>query len=223
MEIYNNHVSGDSFINRLAPRVKLTCMLILLTIVVALNNWKGFLAVIIFVSCLILSSHISISVISKRLKPFSWFFIFTGIMHFFFTPGKSLPYFPVGYINLTYDGIVRGGVILTRLSLVIIITSIFTLTTSPVDIAKGIEDLLAPLKKIIPSIEAFTSMTVLTIQFIPLLMEKAEAEIKHHRAHWKSEKGGFVENAKKFSYMVDSYVESVLQETDETVMKINLS
>ena len=87
--------------------------------------------------------------------------------------------------------------IVVRLCLLILVTAILTLTTSPVELTDGIEYLLSPLKRWgFPAHELAMMMTI-ALRFIPTLLEEAERILKAQTARGMDlESGGLVQKAK---------------------------
>lgn len=74
-----------------------------------------------------------------------------------------------------YSGaLYQTAFIVTRLVLMIMVTTLLTPTTAPLDLTLGIEDLLNPLKKIgVPSHE-IAMMISIALRFIPTLIEDTQ-------------------------------------------------
>jgi energy-coupling factor transport system permease protein len=94
-------------------------------------------------------------------------------------------------------GLQRGIFIVVRLCLLIMITSLLTLTTSPVELTDGIEYLLSPFKRWgFPAHELAMMMTI-AMRFIPTLLEEADRIMKAQKARGMDfESGNFIQRAK---------------------------
>ena len=60
------------------------------------------------------------------------------------TDGRVI--FKIWFVKLTYEGLIRGLMMVSRLILLMIGSSLMTLTTSPILLTDGIESLLKPFK-----------------------------------------------------------------------------
>src|SRR5699024_8662438 len=79
------------------------------------------------------------------LTPIWIFLIFTFLMHLFLTKG-GVRIFELGFLSIDTNGILEGIYIVLRLMFIIMISTIMTLTTSPLDLTDAFERLLSPLK-----------------------------------------------------------------------------
>jgi energy-coupling factor transporter transmembrane protein EcfT len=102
------YMPGDSFLHRLDPRTKFVSLLLLMIVTFLVKTFPALaLMGAVFVVAL-LSTGLSWTYVFRGVRSFLWLFLFTGILHFFFTPGPSLPFFPIGFLNLTWTGLERG-------------------------------------------------------------------------------------------------------------------
>lgn len=164
---------GDSFIHRLDPRIKLISLISLIITIFtaddpfALSLVAGFLLLILNIS------PFSILFLLRGVRLFFWLFLFTSVFHVFFTPGDSINPFPLFGVDVTSQGLSRGIIVFMQLFMVIITANIFTLTTEPMDLARGIEKILAPLKLLGLKVDEVSLMISLVIRFIPILKLEA--------------------------------------------------
>src|SRR5699024_1052899 len=68
----------------------------------------------------------------------------------------------------------QGIAISTRFFLLILVTSLLTLTTTPMEITDAIETLLGPLKKIKFPVHELALMMSISLRFIPTLMQETD-------------------------------------------------
>lgn len=85
---------------------------------------------------------------------------------------------PIGPIVVTYDGI-WFVISFTAIFLLLYLGSItLTLTTTPVALAEGVVLLLRPLRRLRMPVEEFGLMTLVSLRFVPVLVQEAEQLIK---------------------------------------------
>lgn len=85
---------------------------------------------------------------------------------------------PIGPIVVTYDGI-WFTISFTAIFLLLYLGSItLTLTTSPVALAEGIVLLLRPLRRLRMPVEEFGLMTLISLRFVPVLVQETEQLVK---------------------------------------------
>ncbi|NLC33975.1 MAG: energy-coupling factor transporter transmembrane protein EcfT, partial [Erysipelothrix sp.] len=84
----------------------------------------------------------------------------------------------LGFIKIYTDSIIQTLYIIVRLVLMISLTTILTVSTKPMDLTFGIEDLLAPFKIIkVPSHEIAMIISI-ALRFIPTLLDEANRIMK---------------------------------------------
>ncbi|MBU8908585.1 energy-coupling factor transporter transmembrane component T family protein [Desertibacillus haloalkaliphilus] len=171
--IIGQYVSKESVIHRLDPRAKLAAIFILVIITFLANNWLsyGILASVAVVA--ILLSKVPVRFIYKGLKPIFIIIIFTFLLHLLLTKEGEL-IFTVGWFEVYEGGIMQGAFISLRLLLLVMITSLLTLTTTPIDLTDGLEFMLNPLKRVgLPAHELALMMSI-ALRFIPTLLQETE-------------------------------------------------
>jgi len=215
------YLPGDSFLHRLDPRTKFISLLLLMTITFLI---QAFLALALLGTVFFLAlffSGLPWAYVFRGVRFFLWLFLFTGVLHFFFTPGPSLPFFPIGVINLTWTGLERGIFVAAQLFLAILISSLMTLTTPPLQLAHGLEKLIAPLKRFRVPVEDFSLMTMLAIKFIPILLGETNRIIKAQSARGVDfESGGFFRRAKNIIPILTPLFHSVFKRADDLAIAL---
>jgi len=79
-----------------------------------------------------------------------------------------------------------GIFISLRFTLLILITSLLTLTTTPIEITDGMEALLKPLKKLKFPVHELALMLSISLRFIPTLLEETDKIMKAQTSsQWK--------------------------------------
>ena len=127
----------------------------------------------------------------------------------------------MGFINLTWTGLERGVFVAAQLFLAILISSLMTLTTSPLQLAHGLEKLIAPLKRFRVPVEDFSLMTMLAIRFIPILLGETNRIIKAQSARGVDfESGNFFRRAKNIVPLLTPLFHSVFQRADDLAVAL---
>ena len=160
---------GNSFIHRLDPRTKLLVLIILIITTFMADDPFPLFLVAAFLFLIAFFSPFSIPFLLRGVNLFFWLFLFTSVFHIFFTPGDSVYPFPLSGVDVTSQGLSRGLIVFLQLFMVIVAANLFTLTTEPMDLARGIEKLLGPLKPMGLKVDEVSLMISLVIRFIPIL------------------------------------------------------
>ncbi|MDI9441298.1 MAG: energy-coupling factor transporter transmembrane protein EcfT [Firmicutes bacterium] len=189
------YIPGDSLIHRLDPRTKIVGTTALIVLLFLVKSFWGYLLVGLGIASVIYLSQIPWRFVLRGLRPLFVILILTVGLHFFMTEGRII--FQLWFIKVTWEGLIRGLMMGTRLVLLIVGTSMLTLTTSPIQLTDGIESLLSPGKRIgIPAHELAMMMTI-ALRFIPTLLEETEKIMKAQMARGADfQSGGLMQRAK---------------------------
>lgn len=186
----------DSILHRLDPRVKLFGTLVFLVTLFMSRNIFGYLIVTAFILGAIKLSNVPLKFICKGLKAIVVIIIFSASFTLLFTRGESvLAEFWI--FTISVEGIFKALEITVRLILMIMGTSLVTLTTTPNDIADGLEQAFGFLKVIKVPVHEIAMMVSIAFRFIPILLEETDKIMKAQSARGASfDEGGIVQKAK---------------------------
>ena len=140
----------------------------------AASNIYGYVMMIAVVGY---HSDVPISYTLRGLKPLFVILIITAAINIFTYPGDT-ELITFGILRITLEGVMQAIFIAIRLSLMVIIGSILTLTTTPISLTDGLETLMAPLKKIKVPVHEMAMMMSIALRFIPTLLEETDRIIK---------------------------------------------
>ncbi|APQ71488.1 transporter [Clostridium botulinum] len=212
------YIPGDSFVHKLDPRVKIIISLIYIIDLFIVNNFKGYIFIVLFTLAAILISQIKFKYIYKGLKPILILVIITAVLNLFLTPGDTL-LFKWKFITIYKEGVRLAIFMVLRLVFLIIGTSLLTLTTSPIELTDGIEKLLNPLRKIgVPAHELAMMMTI-ALRFIPTLMDETDKIMKAQMARGADfESGNLIQRAKNLIPLLVPLFISSFRRADELAM-----
>lgn len=204
-------------IHKLDPRTKL---LITMAYIVGLFIIKQFIAyglIILFVAAAIQISKIPFKYMIKGLKPLRVIILLTFFINLLMTPGESI--YALGPLNMTREGLNQGVFMAIRLMMLVIGTSLLTLTTSPISLTDGIENLLKPFSKIgVPAHELAMMMTI-ALRFIPTLLEETDKIMKAQMARGADfESGNIINRAKSLVPLLVPLFISAFRRADDLAM-----
>ena len=176
------YFSGDSFLHKLDPRVKIISAMVLLVFIFLANNAFSVLFLICLTGMLIAFSKIPPSTFLKTVKMLSFILIISFI---FIAFGKSDDYthkifdlnvFDLFTLTMYTESIERAVVMNLRIISLILITSlVLTYTTSPIELTDGIERVLSPLHKLFGlPVHDFAMIMSIALRFIPTLLEETD-------------------------------------------------
>lgn len=179
--IFGRFMPGDSFVHKLDPRSKLLFVFAFIIIVFLANNPVTYAALFVFTLLVIFVSRIKLYFLINGLKPVIILMAFTFLLHIFFTKEGELLYH-WKFISIYEEGLKQGIFISIRFLVLVFMTSILTLTTSPISITDGLEVLLNPFKKLKLPVHELALMMSISLRFIPTLMDETDKIMKAQMA-----------------------------------------
>jgi energy-coupling factor transport system permease protein len=206
---------GTSAVHRLDPRVKLgACLLALITVFLPGPVW-GVACTWPLLALGLAASRIPLGTFFRGLRPFRWLFVFTCVLHGFTTPGQSLVSIPLELIDLTVEGLVRGGWVSAQLATAIAFSSLLTLATDPLDLIWAFERLASPLARVGIPVGEFCVTILLAIRFLPILGQEAERLTLALRAQGiDTAKGRLTERIRGHTLLLSSLLGQVLRRAE---------
>lgn len=171
--IIGQYVPGESLVHRLDPRTKITIIFFFVFVVFLANNLLSYSMLILFALASVITSRVPLRFIMKGLIPIWFLIIFTFLLHLFVTKEGTV-IFEFWIFEFYSGGVIQGFAISVRFFLLILITSLLTLTTTPLEITDAIEDMLAPLKKVKFPVHELALMMSISLRFIPTLMQETD-------------------------------------------------
>ncbi|TKC14306.1 energy-coupling factor transporter transmembrane component T family protein [Robertmurraya kyonggiensis] len=194
--IFGRYIPAVSPMHRMDPRSKIILVFLFVCVVFIANNAITYGLLAIYTFLMVLSSKVPIRFILGGLRIVLWLVLFTLVLHLFFTKeGEVL--FHWGAISIYEGGLKQGIFISVRFFLLILMTSLLTLTTTPIEITDGIEVLLNPLKKIKFPVHELALMMSISLRFIPTLMEETDKIMKAQTARGVEFSGGPIKDRVK--------------------------
>ncbi|RHW33931.1 energy-coupling factor transporter transmembrane protein EcfT [Neobacillus notoginsengisoli] len=179
--IFGRYIPAESPIHRMDPRSKLLLVFSFVCIVFIANNLFTYGLLGIYTFYLLSLSKIPIRFLLEGLKPILFLVVFTLLLHLFLTKEGDVVV-DLGFIKIYEEGIRQGIFISMRFFFLILVTSLLTLTTTPIEITDGLEILLNPLKKIRFPVHEMALMMSISLRFIPTLMQETDKIMKAQTA-----------------------------------------
>lgn len=167
---------AKSPMHSLDPRTKIICVFLFITALFFAHDYYSYLLALLFSLLLVAISRVPLPTLIRGLKPIIIFVLITALLHIFLTPGTEVWHWKG--LKITREGLDQAVFMALRLILLILVSSLLTLTTTPISLTDGLERLLAPFKKIgLPAHELAMMMTI-ALRFIPTLLEETDKIMK---------------------------------------------
>ncbi len=208
----------QSPVHRLDPRTKILLTLLYIVSLFLIDTLPEYTIVVVSLYAVIQCTKVPIRYMLKGLRSIIFILLFTVVLNIFFTPGDTVLW-QWGIFTLSVEGLLIAIKMAARLILLIIGSSILTLTTSPIELTDGIENLLNPLRKIgVPAHEIAMMMSI-SLRFIPILLEETDKIMKAQTARGADfESGNIIQRAKAMIPIMVPLFISAFRRAEELAM-----
>ena len=171
------YIPLDSIMHRMDPRAKIGAMFLMLISIFIPSGFLGYaiLGVVLIITVFI--TKLSLKFIWKAMKPMLFMLVFLLVINILVLKTGTL-LCTLFEIEIYSDAISNTLFVAVRLMLMIMVTTILTATTKPLDLTLGIESLLRPLKVIKVPAHEIAMMISIALRFIPTLIEETQRIMK---------------------------------------------
>lgn len=213
--ILGQYVPGDSFVHRLDPRTKLLASMWFIVLIFMASSWWTYFLLVALVVTAAKVSDIPFSYYINGLKPLALLISITVFFQLLFSQGETI-LFEVGWFILTLEGVINAILIMLRFVLIVSMSTILTLTTTPLEIADGIEALLRPLKRFKVPVQEIALILSIALRFVPTLMQETEKIMNAQKARGVSfDEGNLLARMKKIVPLLIPLFISSIERADQ--------
>ena len=209
---------GRSVLHRMDPRAKILLTIAMIAAVFAAGTWLGYVMLFAFAFAAIRISGVGMKFVLRGLKPIFFIVVLTFLINIFFTTGgTALVHWK--FINITDKGLYAATRMALRLTLLVLVTQLLTLTTSSIALTDAIEALLKPLAKIGFPAHEMAMMMSIALRFIPTLVEETDKIMKAQQARGADfESGNLIQRARAMLPLLVPLFVSAFRRADELAM-----
>lgn len=179
--ILGRYVPGDSFLHRLDPRSKLIFMFAFIMVIFWANNLITNVLALAMVLFLVFLSQIKVTYFIRGILPMVGVIAFTTVFQLFFTTVGD-PILEVAILRVTDQGLRMALMIFARFIMIILMSTLLSLTTTPLSLADAVESLLKPFKPLGLPAHEIGLMLSLSLRFVPTLMDDTTRIMNAQRA-----------------------------------------
>lgn len=163
----------NSVVDKMDPRAKILIMLLLMIAIFIPAGFWGYLLIFAFIWIALKLSKLTIGFALRSMKPMLFMMVFLLVINVFAIK-TGVPLVQWGWFSIYSDAISQTVYIIVRLMLMVIITTILTATTKPLDLTLGIEKLLKPFEVIGVPAHIIAMMISIALRFVPTLIEETQ-------------------------------------------------
>lgn len=167
------YIPLDSPIHKMDPRAKIMAMLIVLIAIFFPAGFTGYAVIGLCSIAVVLTAKLSLNFVWRSMKPMLFMLLFLLIVNILVIR-TGTPLISIFGLAIYSDAVSQTLYIAVRLMLMIIITTVLTATTKPLDLTLGIEDLLKPFERFHLPAHEIAMMISIALRFIPTLIEETQ-------------------------------------------------
>ncbi len=182
---FGQYYPSNSPVHRLDARVKLLLTLLFVISIFFIKTYFGFMLTLAVLLIVILLARLPIMSVLKSVRGILFIVVFTAVINLFFIKEVEVLVHS-GIIMITKTGVHTTVKMVLRLVLLISGASLLSLTTTPVELADGLESLMAPLKLIKVPVRDIAMIMSIALRFIPTLFEETNKIISAQKARGAS-------------------------------------
>lgn len=189
---------GNSFLHRLDPRTKFLAVIFWMIVVLIPRAWQPITVLVAFSALLVLMTRVPLKEIYRTIKPIMFMILLAFVINLFASDGKVI--WSWWKISITDKGLLNAFLMSIRLLILVLDTSLLlTLTTTPMQLADGLESLLSPLKKVKFPVHEMAMIMSIALRFVPTLLEETDKIMKAQSSRGADyDTGGLIKKARGF-------------------------
>lgn len=205
----------NSVVHNMDPRAKIGAMLLLMVAIFIPAGYTGYIIIGAAVVCTALLAKLKLSFLWRAMKPMLFMLSFLLIINLLVVRSGDI-LVTIGSWSIYTDAVTQTLYIVIRLALMIMITTILTATTKPLELTLGIEDLLKPFKVIGVPAHDIAMMISIALRFIPTLIEETQRIMKAQASRGVDmENGKLMEKIKAILSLIVPLFVSAFQRAEE--------
>ncbi|MGB7061008.1 MAG: energy-coupling factor transporter transmembrane component T [Candidatus Zixiibacteriota bacterium] len=215
------YVPAESVIHRLDPRTKLALILAVMILMVATIDLRVYLLISLFLLSLCLMSKVPLPYFFRNLRSFFWLFVLTFVLHIFFAPTETSRFWDLKLIKVSQQGVLNGAVYSWRIAIFIFSAAFLSLTTQAVEMTDAVFKSFSPLKRFKFPVEELSLITMISLRFVPLLLEEAITLKKAQMSRGASFEGGLIKKVRKTLPLLIPLFISSFRKADELALALD--
>lgn len=193
-----HYMPTGSVVHRIGAGVKIVELIGLIIAIFLVREAAALAISFFFAIWVVRQSRLPLTYVLRGIRPFLWLFLCIFLIHLFVVPGRPIFTVPLGFMKMTYSGLREGALVSSQVALAIIFSSILTLTTSPMELARGVFRILSPLRVFRVPVDDIAIMVMISLRYVPLFFREVERIAKAQRARGVDlDEGGPLQRARR--------------------------
>ena len=205
---------GESIIHRLDPRMKIILVNSLIVMLFIISSIPSMLFSLFLVMICYKIAKIPIKLIIRSIKPLLFVIILTAVINIFFIEGEVL--FKFWKLSISKEGLLISIILIIRILNMVMISSLLTYTTSPIELTDALESMMSPLKRLKVPVNELSMMITISLRFVPTLIQEADKIVLAQKARGaKIDTGNIIQRVKSFIPVIIPLFVSAFRAADD--------
>ncbi len=188
---FGQYYPADSIVHKLDARVKLLLTLLYVVGIFFVKSYFGFMLTAVLLVAIVLVAKLPMASVLKSVRGILLLVLITALINLFMIKdGEVLVQWKIFVITKT--GVHTTIKMVLRLVLLISGASLLALTTTPVELADGLESLMSPLALVKIPVRDIAMIMSIALRFIPTLFEETNKIVAAQKARGASFDSGSI-------------------------------
>lgn len=211
---FGQYYNANSFVHKTDPRIKILLLIAYIVAVFLAGNFLSLAAVLVFLIIAVMFSSVPIGSVLRSIKAIFFLILFTAVLNVLFHVRSETD--TVYFWVITKEGLLSAAFLASRLILLVTGSSLLTLTTTPVSLTDGLENLLKPLALIKFPVHELALIMSIALRMIPTLANETDRIICAQKARGADfESGNIISRLKALVPVLIPLIISALRRADE--------
>jgi energy-coupling factor transport system permease protein len=184
---FGQYYPANSPIHKMDARVKLLLTLLFVVGIFFIKSYFGFMLTAVLLLTIILIARLPMISVLKSVRGVLLVVLFTAVINLFLGGENGTEIlWQWKFLTITEQSVDTTIKLVLRLVLLISGATLLSLTTTPVELADGVESLLSPLKLIRVPVRDIAMIMSIALRFIPTLFEETNKIVSAQKSRGAS-------------------------------------
>lgn len=171
--LLGQYLEGESFYHRIHPLLKIFLFFITSVLTLVTEDMRAYIIFSMLLLLSVITGKLGLKNFLQAIKPVIYIFIWTFVFQILFNKSGNL-IFQMGFVEIYDKTLLNSVLVFFRMFILVGVSAILTLSTSPIEITHGFEDFFKPLKYIKVPVEAIALTLSIALRFIPLFFREVK-------------------------------------------------
>lgn len=215
------YLPGRSPVHRMDPRAKLAAAALAVPAVLYSGSWLTIAAVTAWFVAVAGFSGLRPGVYWRSMKALWILLLLSFVIQLLFTPGEPLA--SIGQVDISRSGLLQGALLLWRLGILLVLASVITFTTTPLQLTGALEWLLSPLIRLKVPVREMAMIINMALRFVPTLFDEARLLLMAQQSRGADfTSGGIRERVRGLAPFMVPLLTNIFRRADELALAMEL-